>query len=451
MKRKVDMINGKLLPNMLLFAVPIILSGVLQTLYNSADSIVVGRYESSLALGAVGSTTSIINMVVSLFTGMSLGTNVLVARYYGAGDAEKTKKAADTGIILALVSGLLAAFVGYFLAEPIAEIMKLDKDIIDMSVLYMKIFFWGVPFTSLFNFMAAALRGIGDSKNPMYCSVTAGAVNVILNIIFVKYFKMGVAGVAVATVIAQAVSAVMAFFMLKASEIKLMIRKLQFNGRMCRDTILLGFPAGLQGAVFSFSNTINISGVNSFGAAAATANSIALQVEQLLYAVINSVTQAIIPFTSQNIGAKKKERITKILFTGWGIAIVMGIVSSVIAYALKLPIIDIFAPGNADGLKSDIIKYAIIRFKLVILLYCLLGFMEIPGGVLRGMGKTMLSMIMSVVGICGFRITWQLFVFPQNHTMGVLMAGYPISWIATGVAYTVAYIIVKEKFDKQYM
>ena len=451
MKKNVDMINGKLLSNMILFAFPVLMTGVLQTLYSSADAFIVGRYDSALALGAVGSSTSTINMIIGLFIGIALGTNVLVARYFGAGNMEKVKKATYTGFIISIVSGIAAMIAGLFLADPVARMLKLDADIIDMAILYMKIYFLGIPFMSMYNFLSSALRGIGDSKNPMYCSVSMGALNVILNIVFVKYMSMGVAGVAIATVISQAFSVVLVLIILAKSEIGFRLKEISFDKKICVDTIKIGLPSGLQGTIFSFSNTINISGVNYFGAAAATGNSVALQVEGLLYAALNSITVSVVPFVSQNIGAKKPEKINKILFTGWGLAITVGLVLSTLSYLLKYQLVDIFTSSEEPALKAEIIKYAVTKFRWTILTYFLVGFMEIPGGVLRGMGKTFMSMLMSVVGVCCFRITWQLLVFPLFLTPDVLFMAYPISWIATGMAYTVAYIIVKKKFDKKYL
>lgn len=443
MKKEIDMINGRLFPHMMRFAIPIVLSGVLQTLYNAADSLIVGRYGSSNALGAVGSVGPIINIILNLFLGFATGTNVIVARYWGAGDKQLVKRASDTAIILALISGFLSGILGIIISNPIANWVKIDSEIIDMSVLYMRIYFIGLPFTSLYNFAASAMRAIGNTKGPMVCLIVSGAINVIFNIIFVKFCAMGVAGVAIATVISQIISAVMMIYMLKNSVIGISIKNIMFDRKIFKYTIKIGIPAGIQGMVFSLSNTITISAVNSFGAAAAAANTVAGQVEGIIYVALNSITQTVTTFTSQNIGAKKPERLNPIIFRGFAITIIGGLILSLISYIFKDFIINLFAPGE-----SDVWKYAIIKFQYVILPYCAVGLMEIPAGMLRGMNATFTAMVMSILGVCGFRILWQLCIFPMHHTLDFLYISYPISWIGTGLVYLIAYIVLKKRLNR---
>ncbi len=452
MKKTVDMINGKIVKNMILFAIPVILGNVLQILYSSADSFVVGRYDSALALGAVGITSSIVSLFISLFVGMSLGTNVLVARFYGKNDKKMVKLATDTGIIVAIVAGILCAIAGIALASPLAYLIKIDEEIIDMSILYMKIYFLGVPFTAVFNAMAAALRGIGDSKNPMYCMITTGALNVVLNIIFVKFLKMGVAGVATATVISQAVSVVMVFFMLRKSEIGFRLRKIGFEKKMCLDTIMIGLPTGLQGVVFCISTMIMASGVNYFGAAAVTGDSIVCQIEGLLYAVASSITQTVIPFASQNLGAKKIERINKIFISGLGLSMGSVAILSVVVYIFRYNIIEMFSPSsnNDPALQADIIKYALAKINWAMMPYFTLGFMETSNGMLRGIGRNVLAMITGIGGVLGIRVSWLLIIFPIFHTAEMLYVAYPISWTVIGIINTLAYIAAKRQLDRQH-
>ncbi len=445
MKKEIDMINGRLFPQMMRFAIPIVLSGVLQTLYNAADSLIVGRYESSNALGAVGSVGPIVNVVLNLFMGFAIGTNVLSARYWGAGDKELVKKTSDTGLILAFFSGIIACLLGTGFAGTVAGWMKIDPEIINMSVLYMRIYFLGLPFTAIYNFAASTLRGIGNTKGPMICLIVSGLINVIFNFILVKYFHMGVSGVAIATVISQIVAMCMVIVMLKKSAVGFSVKALSFDKSIFKRTVKIGIPAGIQGMIFNVSNMINISAVNSFGAAAAAANTVAGQVEGIIYVAMNSITQTVTTFTSQNIGAKKIERINPIMMWGFVISVVGGLMLSLGSYAAKDIIIDIFAPGEAE-----VAQYAVIKFNIVILTYACIALMEIPAGMLRGMDKTFVAMVMTILGICVFRVMWQLFVFPMHRTLSFLYVSYPISWMGTGLCYLIAYMILKKRLNKQY-
>lgn len=445
MKKRIDMINGKLLPEMLKFAIPIILSGILQTLYNAADSLIVGRYESSYALGAVGSVSSIVNMLVNIFMGLAVGTNVMVARYFGQGDRRRVKKASDTAVVTAVVSGIIIGLVGFFLADPVARLVKIDPEIIDMSIIYMKVFFLGMPFSALYNFIAATLRGIGDTKSPMLALIISGAVNVIFNIIFVKYLKMGVAGVALATVISQAVSFVIIFAMLKKCEIGFSGKNIEFDKRILKSMAAVGIPSSIQSITFSVSNTIMISAVNSFGAAAAAGHSVVIQVENLLYVAVNALTQTVTTFVSQNIGARKLKRLNPILVCGTLIAIVETAIFSTAAYMTKDIFIELFAPGDLGAA-----RFALIKYQYIVLPYLAIAFLEIPSGMLRGMGATITSMLTSIIGVCGFRFVWLLVLFPLNRTPEFLYVSYPISWLFTGGMYLIAYIAIKKRMNQSH-
>lgn len=445
MKKDIDMINGNLLSPMLRFAMPIILSSILQTLYNAADSLIVGRYESSYALGAVGSVGSIVNMLVNIFMGLAIGANVTVARYFGAGDKKSVKATSDTAVVTAIISGIIIGIIGFFVADPVARLVKIDPEIIDMSIIYMKIFFLGMPFSALYNFIAATLRGIGDTKNPMIALVVSGMVNVVFNIIFVKYFGMGVAGVALATVISQALSFVMIFVMLKKSEIGFSIKNIKFDKRILKFMAGIGIPSSIQSITFSFSNTIMISAVNSFGAAAAAGHSVVLQIEGILYVAINALTQTVTTFTSQNIGAGKQNRISKIMVLGLIISTVEGIALSMLAYFSKDYFIELFAPGDIEAA-----RFAIVKYKYIVIPYFTIALLEIPSGILRGMGATVTSMLMSILGVCGFRLIWLLILFPLNRTPEFLYLSYPFSWIVTGCMYMIAYAVIKKRAMKNY-
>lgn len=443
MKKDIDMINGRLFPQMMRFALPIILSSVLQTLYNAADSVIVGRSDVSNALGAVGSAGPIINIILNLFMGLAVGTNVIVARYWGAGDKTLVKKTSDTAIIIGFVSGIATAILGIFVARPIAELVKIDSEIMDMTVLYLRIYFCGLPFIALYNFAAATMRGMGNTKGPMLCLIVSGAINVLFNIIFVIGCGMDVDGVALATVISQIVAAVMIICMLKKSEIGVDFRNLKFEKKILKYTVQIGVPAGIQGMTFAISNTLIISAVNSFGAAAASANTIAGQVDSIIYVVINAITQTVITFTSQNIGAKKPERLNGVFINGLIISTSMSFILSMIAYVLKDMIIDVFAPGELE-----VKQFALIKFQYVILPYFTVALMEIPTGMLRGMNKTLISMAMCILGVCGFRILWLLLIFPMQNTLQCIYVSYPVSWVATGTINIIAYLIAKKKLSQ---
>ena len=443
MKKEIDMINGKLLPQMLKFAIPVILSSMLQTLYNAADSLIVGRYDSANALGAVGSVGPIVNMLVNLFMGLAIGTNVTIARYLGAGDMRRVRRTSDTAVITALVSGILVGIIGFFVAGPIAEMVKIDSEIIDMSIIYMKMLFLGMPFTALYNFIAATLRGTGDTKNPMLSLIISGAINVILNVIFVKYFHMGVAGVALATVISQGIGFVMILVMLIKSKIGFSFKNVAFDKRILKFMASIGVPASIQAITFSLSNTIMVSSINSFGAAAASGHAVESQIEGILYVAVNAITQTVTTFTSQNIGAGKLRRITPILIWGMVIAITESVLLSILAYAYKDFFIELFAPGDVETA-----RFAIVKYQYVVIPYFTICFMEVMSGMLRGMGATVISMLMSFIGVCGFRLVWLLVLFPINRSPEFLYVSYPLSWIITGTMYMLAYIIVKKKMIK---
>lgn len=443
MKKEINMIEGRIFPQMMRFSLPIMLSSALQTLYNAADSVIVGRSDAANALGAVGSAGPIINIILNLFMGLSVGANVIIARYRGAGDEESVKRTTDTAFVVALVSGILTAILGIAIAKPLAQLVKIDPDIIDMTVLYMQIYFAGLPFIAIYNFMSSTLRGIGNTQGPMLCLIVSGAINVIFNIIFVMFCGMDVDGVALATVISQLIAAVMIVVMVKRSTIGLSLKNIHFDRKIFKNTVRIGVPAGIQGMVFAISNTIIISSINSFGPEAASANTIAGQVDSILYVIINSVTQAVITFTSQNIGARKPERINAVLKNGLLIAVVSGTLLAAISYVAKDFIIECFAPGN------DVVKeFAVIKFQYVVLPYFAVALMEIPTGMLRGMNATFIAMVMTVLGICGLRILWLLFIFPMFGTLQSLYVSYPISWIGTAVVNFIAYIHLKKKLDR---
>ncbi len=443
MKNKIDMVNGRLFPQMVSFALPLVLSSIMQTLYNAADSLIVGRYGSSNALGAVGSVGPIVNTLVNLFMGLAIGTNVTVARYRGEENGKMVRKTSDTAVITALISGIILGIIGVLISRPVAYAVKIDSEIVEMSILYMQIYFTGMPFLALYNFIAATMRGVGDTKNPMISLIASGAVNVVLNIIFVKYFFMGVAGVALATVTSQIIGFIMILFMLKKSEVGFSVRKIEFDKKILGITAKIGIPAGIQGITFNLSNIIMVSAINSFGAAAAAGHAAESQVENILYAAANSVSQTVTTFTSQNMGAGKYKRINSIMLCGFVLVIAADLVLSGTAYFFKDTIIEMFAPGDIE-----VARFAIVKFKYVVLPYAIIAIMEIPSGTLRGMGETMISMIMSIIGVCGFRFLWLLVLFPIYRTPEFLFTAYPASWAVTGIIYLCTYAYLRGRMRR---
>ena len=442
MKKNIDIVNKKLLPAMIVFAIPLVLSSVLQTLYNAADSLILGRYESSNALGAVGSVGPMVNIFVNLFTGISTGTNIVVARYQGAEDRQMVKKTSDTAIITALISGIIIGIVGFLLARPVARLFGIDAELVDMSVLYMQIYFLGMPFVSLYNFVSATMRGIGDTKNPMISLIISGASNVVMNIIFVKNLGMGVVGVAIATILSQLIGFIILAVMLKKSEIGLDFRTIRFDKGLFTKMFKIGFPAGIQGITFSLSNSIIMSAVNSFGAASAAGNAVVSQVEGISWVAINSIGLAVTTFASQYIGAGRGKELGKIMKNGLIISLSLGIFVSALFYTTRGFVTEMFAPGDAQ-----VAKYAMIKYTYVILPYFLVSIMEIPAGMLRGMGATFVSMLGSIAGVCGIRWVWLLLLFPVVKTLEFVYLCYPVSWIVTGIVFIFIYTRLKKRID----
>lgn len=442
MKKNIDIVNSKLFPAMIAFAIPLVLSSVLQTLYNAADSLILGRYESSNALGAVGSVGPMVNIFVNLFAGISTGTNIVIARYRGAGDEKMVKKTSDTALVTGLVSGIIIGIIGFLLARPVAVLFGIDPEIIDMSVLYMQIYFLGMPFVSLYNFVSATMRGIGDTRNPMISLIISGASNVVMNIIFVRNFGMGVAGVAIATVLSQLLGFIILAFMLKRSSIGLKFREIRFDKGIFSKTLRIGFPAGIQGITFALSNSIVMSAINSFGAAAA-GNAVMSQAEGIAWVAINSIGLTVTTFVSQYIGAGRSKELGRIMKNGFIISFTLGIFMSALFYGGRNIVTELFAPGD-----SEVAKFAMIKATYVILPYFLVAIMEIPAGMLRGMGATFVSMLGSILGVCGIRWTMLLLFFPIVNTLEFVYLCFPVSWVVTGIVFIIIYVILKKRMDK---
>ena len=438
---EIDMIRGPLVRNVLIYAFPLMLSGILQLLFNAADVIVVGRFAGPQALAAVGSTGSLTGLLTNLFIGLSIGTNVLVARYYGAQNYESIKETIDTSIIAAFFGGLILVLVGLFASRPMLTLMDTPPDVIDLSVLYMKILFAGMPFQMLYNFGAAILRSVGDTRRPLYFLTIAGVVNVILNLIFVIVFKMSVAGVALATIASHGVSCALVLRCLMQSDgiISLDIKNLKFSMSKMIAMLKVGLPAGFQGIVFSISNMLIQSSVNSFGSTVMAGNTAAQNVEGFVYTAMNAIYQTNLSFTSQNYGAKNHKRIDKVLIVCLGIVIIVGLVLGNGAYLMGNHLLGLYSSD------AEVIQYGLNRLAICSALYFLCGMMDVMVGSIRGLGYAVMPMIVSLLGACALRVIWVLTIFQVYHTQFSLYISYPISWAVTFLAHLGCYLVVRKK------
>ena len=443
-KYTMDMCNGPLLKKIILFAIPLMLSGVLQLLFNAADVIVVGRFTGNEALAAVGSTSSLINLLINLFVGVSVGANVLLGKHIGARDEENASKTVHTAVTFALVVGIAMIFVGFFLSRPLLELMGTPEDVINLSVLYMRIYFVGMPAFMFYNFGAALLRAVGDTKRPLYFLTLAGIINVIFNLIFVIVFHMGVAGVALATIISEGISAFLVFLCLKGADgvLHLDHRSLSFHKDVAIQMMKIGLPAGLQGCIFSVSNVLIQSSVNSFGSIAMAGNTASANLEGFVYNAMNSLYQTSLSFTSQNMGAKKYKRVDKILIECLVIVMIVGIVMGGGAYLIGTSLLSIYSSD------PQVISYGLLRMSLICVPYFLCGMMDVFVGSLRGMGYSVMPMLVSLTGACLFRIVWIFTIFATNRSLFVLYFSYPVSWTLTATAHLICYMIVRKKVFK---
>lgn len=439
------MCEGPLAGKIMLFAVPLMLSSILQLLFNAVDTIVVGRYCGSNSLAAVGSTTALINLLMNIFIGLSVGTNVLVARYYGAGKEKDVNETVHTAILSSLIGGVILAGIGVVFAKPLLVLMASPENVIDLSALYLRIYFLGMPVTLLYNFGSAILRAIGDTRRPLYFLILAGIVNVVFNLIFVIYFNMGVAGVAVATVISQTLSAVLVTKCLMDMEgpCRLDIKNLVIKKNKFLEMLRYGLPAGIQGTLFSLSNVIIQSSVNSFGSVIMAGNAAAANLEGFVYVAMNAFHHTALSFTSQNYGGGRYDRINKVL--GWCLLFVTVVGGSlgVLFYVFATPLLSIYSSD------TQVISYGIIRMSFICLPYFLCGLMDTMVGSLRGLGYSVMPMIVSLVGACVFRIIWIKTVFQMQHTLDVLYISYPISWLATFVIHFLCFVIVRRRIGRK--
>lgn len=441
---EIDMCSGPIFKKILVFSIPLMLSGILQLLFNAADIIVVGRFAGSQSLAAVGSTTALINLLINIFIGLSVGVNVIVARYYGAKLEEDISKTVHTAIAISLISGLFLVVLGLFTSRTLLELMGTPEDVIDKSVLYMQIYFAGMPVIMAYNFGSAILRAIGDTKRPLYFLSLSGIVNIVLNLFFVIKLHMDVAGVALATVLSQCISTYLVLRCLMKMEgpLKLQMSKLRIDKRKALQIMKIGLPAGMQGAIFSVSNVLIQSSVNSFGSIVMAGNTAAANIEGFVYTAMNAIYQTNLSFTSQNVGAEKYGRINKILLTCLGTVTVVGLVLGLGAFIGGRDLLSVYSTD------PEVVSYGMLRMSIICTTYFLCGLMDTMVGSLRGMGYSILPMMVSLTGACGLRVIWIFTIFAHYQTLTSLYLSYPVTWIVTAIAHLICYRIIYRKIPK---
>ncbi len=442
MKNKnADMTQGPLLKQIIIYTIPIILTGILQLLFNAADLVVVGQYCGSVSVGAVGATGPVINLITNLFIGFSVGSGVSVAHAIGAGKDDEIHRVIHTSIPLAFFCGLILTAVGIAGAEKILELMKTPEETINLSALYMKIYFGGIISSMLYNFGASILRAAGDTRSPLIHLTVAGVINVLLNLFFVMVLNMDVAGVALATAISQTLSAILIIrtLMKRTDACRLIPKKMHIYFRPLLKILRIGFPAGIQGSLFSISNVIIQSSVNSFGAVAVAGNAAAGNIEGFVYTAMNSVSQSALNFTGQNHGANNYSRVKKTAFISLGFVFIVGLILGVSAYIFSRPLLSIYISDSEEA-----VRYGITRLLYICVPYCFCGIMDVSTGLLRGLGSSILPMFITVAGVCVFRIVWiySVFTIPQYHNLETLYISYIISWTMTFAVQIILYAIL---------
>lgn len=449
--REIDMTNGPLFGKVVQFAIPLALSSMLQLLFNAADVIVVGQFAGSTALAAVGSTGALVNLLVNVFMGVSIGANVMVARARGAGDYKAVHETVHCAMLISVILGAIVAVLGFCVSGFALTLMGSPADVKPLATLYLKIYFLGMPANLVYNFGAAILRAIGDTKRPLYILTAAGVVNVVLNLILVILFHMGVAGVAIATVTSQLISAVLIVMCLLQADgaYKLYPSDLRIHKDKLIGMIRIGLPAGIQGSLFSISNVIIQSTVNGFGSIVVAGNAAAANLEGFVYVCMNSLYQSAITFTSQNLGAGKFDRIRHTFRVCTLMVMVVGAVLGMGLFLAGPWLLNIYASGTPEEIE-EIIRFGMIRLSYVSFTYMLCGMMDVSCGALRGLGRGMVPMAVSLLGACGLRILWVFTIFAAQPTLSCLYISYPVSWVVTWAAHTVCYLVIRRSMERKH-
>lgn len=440
-----DMIHGPMTGKIIRYALPLMMTGILQLLYNAVDVVVVGRFASAHALAAVSSTGSLISLIVMLFSGISMGVSVSVAQAYGSGNAKDVEEAVHTSMMLGIICGVLVTVLGCVLGRPILQLMDTPAEVLDLASEYVLIYFAGSLFNLITNFGAAILRAVGDSKRPMYFLTLSGLLNVLLNLVFVIAFDMSVAGVALATILSQLLSAVLIVLCLMRthSSIRFTPRRLRLVKDKAIQIIRIGLPSGMQASLFSLSNVMIQSAVNSFGPDAMAGNGAAVSIENFISMSTYSFHTAALTFTSQNLGARKPERLGRIMLICQCCAIVTGLLLGGVVYLLRQPLVGLYCT------EMHVMEYGMLRLSCLAMIYFLCGMMDVFVGGLRGMGNSLVPMLVSIVGACVLRGVWIYTAFAAYRSLEVLYMSYPFTWVVTIAAHLISYLIVKRKVTQK--
>ena len=444
-KHQSSMLEGPLLPGVIRYTIPIVLTSVLQLLFNAADLVVVGKFCGSVSVGAVGATGSLTGLIVNLFIGLSVGAGVSVAHSIGSKDEEQIRYTVHTAVPLALVCGALLTVIGVLFSKPLLVLMGTPENTLPLSAIYMKIYFCGITFTVVYNFCASILRAAGDTRSPLIFLSTAGVINVVLNVIFVTVFHMNVAGVALATTLSQGVAAtlVLGALMRRTDACKLDLRKLRIRKHQFMRILRIGLPAGIQSSLFAVSNVLIQSSINSFGDVFVSGNAAAANLEGFMYATVNSFHQTTVNYVGQNVGARQYRRANNTVWICQSCVLVVGLALGTAIWGFGETLLGIYIN---DSLQA--IQYGMIRLTYVTLPYVLLGLMDVLTGALRAYGKSLTPMIVSILGICGVRVLWvsTLFQIPAFHTPEWLYISYPVSWFVTLVTQTIFFLRIRNRY-----
>ncbi|MBE6541222.1 MAG: MATE family efflux transporter [Ruminococcaceae bacterium] len=441
--------EGALTPKIIKYIIPLMLSGLLQLAYNAADSIIVGRWDGNEALAAVSSVGSLINLLINLFMGLSTGAAVAVAHDYGAKDYEGVKKNVHTTILLSVICGVIVGFFGFFFSKHFLLLMDSPQDVLPLSTLYLQIYFLGAPGNLLYNFGAAILRSVGDTKRPLYFLAISGLANVIFNLFFVIVLEIGVVGVALATIISQYMSAVMVVICLMKQKdcTNLKLKELRLHWEKLKKILIVGLPSGVQSSIFAISNVVIQSSINSFGSAAMAGNGAAASIEGFTYNAMASVYHASLTFVGQNVGAKRYERISAVVFRCVIIVVVIGIIFGATSYVFREPLLSFYITEGQEAL-----DFGSTRMKYVAMTYFICGIMDVISAAQKGMGMSLIPMVTSLSGSCLLRLIWVATVFKIHHTPGMLFIVYPISWLITAGVHFIFYVLkLKQLQKKQYI
>ena len=442
------MLTGPLLPNIILYTIPIILTSLLQLFFNAADLIIVGRFCGSVSVAAVGATGSITNLFVNFFIGLSVGAGVTVAHALGSREDTVVHNTIHTALPTALVSGIFLTVVGISLSGTFLRWMGTPENVLPLSTLYMQIYFAGITFTMVYNFSAAILRAAGDTKSPLIYLSFAGVVNVVLNVIFVTMFHMNVAGVALATTISQGISAILVVraLMKRTDACHLCLREMKFHQPQLIKMLRIGLPAGIQSSLFSISNVLIQSSINSFGDVFMSGNAAAGNIEGFVYVSLNAFHQTAVNFMGQNAGARQFKRVSRTLWVCLGCATVVGLALGSLAYCFGPSLLSLYITDSQEA-----IGYGMLRLSIICLSYCLCGLMDVSTGALRGLGESFIPMVISVLGVCGIRIGWiyTIFQIPRFHTPQCLYISYPVSWTVTFLFQMGAFFLVYRKLNRE--